>query len=154
MKDRRKGKKMDNGAMVGLMGLTFFCNKCVEVLYKFRSDKATPGELEEVCTRAVNAFKSLKWPKEPSVLSAADRAIFNTNEEIESFERVIGGESEEANETLDSLINDLQFVIKDEPLEKRKHVAEKLQRFFDILGDYSFYASRDSLRMSNNLAGV
>jgi len=147
---------MDTSAMVGLMGLTFFCNKCVEVFYKFRNDKVSPeaDELKQTCEQAISAFKSLKWPREPDVPSVAERAIFNTNEEIESLEQVMASETEEANETLDALIRNLEFVLKGRSIEERKQKAEKLQRFFDTLGDYSFYATRDSLRISSSMSGV
>lgn len=147
---------MDTSAMVGLMGLTFFCNKCVEVFYKFKCGKVTSDsdELKQTCTRAIRAFKSLKWPREPDVPSVAERAIFNTNEEIESLEQVMAIETEKANETLDTLIRDLEFVLKGRSIEERKQKAEKLQRFFDTLGDYSFYATRDSLRISSSMSGV
>ncbi len=147
---------MDTSAMVGLMGLTFFCNKCVEVFYKFRCGKVTSDsdELKQTCERAINAFKSLKWPREPDAPSAAERAIFNTNEEIESLEQVMASETEEANETLDTLIEDLQDVLQGTSLAERNRKAEKLQKFFDTLGDYSFYAARDSLRRSESVAGV
>ena len=145
---------MDTGAMVGLMGLTFFCNKCVEVFYKFRCDKVAPDELEQTCKLAISAFKSLKWPREPNAPTVAERAIFNTNEEIESFEQVIAFESTDTNEKFDTLISDLEFVLKENSLKERKQVAKKLQHFFDTLGDYSFYATRDSLRISSSMSGV
>ena len=147
---------MDTSAMVGLMGLTFFCNKCVEVFYKFKCGKVTSDseELKQTCTQAISAFKSLKWPREPNVPSVAERAVFNTNEEIESLEQVMASETEEANETLDTLIEDLQNVLQGTSLAERKRKAEKLQRFFDTLGDYSFYATRDSLRISSSMSGV
>lgn len=147
---------MDTSAMVGLMGLTFFCNKCVEVFYKFKCGKITSDseELKQTCERAITAFKSLKWPIEPDVPSVAERAIFNTNEEIESLEQVMASETEEENETLDTLIEDLQDVLQGTSLAERKQKAEKLQRFFDTLGDYSFYATRDSLRISSSMSGV
>ena len=146
---------MDAGAMVGLMGLTFFCNKCVEVFYKFRRGKVTSDELEQTCERAISAFKSLKWPRELDAPTVAERAIFNTNEEIESFEHVIASESGDTNEAFDTLIRDLEFVLQQgNPLEEKKRKAEKLQRFFDNLGDYSFYATRDSLRISSSMSGV
>ena len=58
---------MDTAAMVGLMGLTFFCNKCVEVFYKFSKDGIVSEELKETCKQAISAFKSLKWPTEPDI---------------------------------------------------------------------------------------
>lgn len=144
--------------MVGLMGLTFFCNKCVEVFFKFRNNKVDPDEFEKTCKQAIASFKSLKWPKEQGAPTMAERAIFNTNEEIDSLEHVIEFESENTSEhldTLDTLIKNLEFVLKqDNSFEQRKEAALKLQHFFDILGDYSFYATRDSLRVTNNMSGV
>jgi hypothetical protein len=86
--------------------------------------------------------------------TVAERAIFNTNEEIESFEYVIASEPEDTNKTLDKLIEDLECVLKDNSPEEKIQKAEKLQRFFDTLGDYSFYATRDSLRISSSMSGV
>ncbi|MDH4240493.1 MAG: hypothetical protein OEW48_13110 [Phycisphaerae bacterium] len=138
---------MDTAAMVGLMGLTFFCNKCVEVFYKFSKEGVVSEELKETCKRAISAFKSLKWPKEPDLPNGEKVALFNTNEEIESFERVLASKSEHAEKMLNELIKELSFVLEDtNPLAKRKTVAKKLQDFFDTLGDCSFYATRDCLR--------
>ncbi len=145
---------MDTAGMVGLMGLTFFCNKCVEVFYKFSQGRDSP-ELDEICRRAICAFKSLKWPKEPDLPIDEKVALFNTNEEIESFERVLTFESGEAKNVLDTLIRDIEFVVvANGPIEKRKKVAEKLQRFFDTLGDHSFYATKDCLREAPTMTGV
>lgn len=147
---------MDTSAMVGLMGLTFFCNKCVEVFYKFKCGKVTSDskELKQTCERAITAFKSLKWPKVQGAPTVAERAIFNTNEEIESFEHAIALQSEDTTKELDKLIEDLEFVLEGESSEEKRQKAEKLQRFFDTLGDYSFYATRDSLRISSSMSGV
>lgn len=145
---------MDTAGMVGLMGLTFFCNKCVEVFYKFSQGEDSP-ELNETCSRAIFAFKSLKWPKEPDLPIDEKVALFNTNEEIESFERVLASESEEAKKVIDRLIGDIEFVVvANGPIEKRKKVAGKLQRFFDTLGDHSFYATKDCLREAPTMTGV
>jgi len=145
---------MDTAAMVGLMGLTFFCNKCVEVFYKFSKDGIVSEELKETCKQAISAFKSLKWPKEPHMPSEEKVALFNTNEEIESFERVLTSELEEGEKVLDRLIGDLDSIIQDTHLEQKKKVAENLQKFFDTLGDYSFYATKDCLRESPTMTGV
>lgn len=146
---------MDTVGMVGLMGLTFFCNKCVEVFYKFSKGGIVSEELKETCKRAISAFKSLKWPRELDV-SRGDRvALFNTNEEIESFERVLASKSEKAEKMLNELIKELSLVLKDTyPLADRRKVAKKLQDFFDTLGDHSFYATRDHLRESPTMMGV
>ncbi len=146
---------MDTAGMVGLMGLTSFCNKCVEVFYKFSQEGSVSQELKETCKRAISAFKSLKWPKDLHMPSDEKVALFNTNEEIESFERVLASKSEHAEKMLNELIDELNFVLKDtHPLPKRKKKAEKLQDFFDTLGDYSFYATRDCLREAPTMMGV
>lgn len=145
---------MDTAAMVGLMGLTFFCNKCVEVFYKFSKDGIVSEELKETCKRAISAFKSLKWPTEPDIPLDEKVALFNTNEEIESFEQVLTSGSEEGEKVLDHLIGDLDSIIQDIPLEQKKQVAKNLQKFFDTLGDYSFYATKDCLKESPTMTGV
>jgi hypothetical protein len=144
---------MDTPAAAGLMGLTFFCNKCVEVFYKF-SQYDVSDELDETCHRAISAFKSLKWPREQSMPSRDKVALFNTNEEIESFERVLTSQSGEAREMLDDLIKKLEFVLQDTSMGERKKKAEELQNFFDVLGDYSFYATKDCLRESPTMIGI
>lgn len=145
---------MDTAAMVGLMGLTFFCNKCVEVFYKFSQQGIVSPELKETCKRAISAFKSLKWPKEPDIPLDEKVALFNTNEEIESFEQVLTSGPEEGEKVLDRLIGDLDSILQDTPLKQKKQVAEKLQKFFDTLGDYSFYATKDCLREAPTMMGV
>jgi len=146
---------MDTAGMVGLMGLTFFCNKCVEVFYKFSKDGSVSQELKETCKRAISAFKSLKWPREQDMTLDEKVALFNTNEEIESFERVLESKSEQAEKMINDLIEKLSFVLKDtNPLDKRKEVANKLQDFFDTLGDHSFYATKDCLREAPTMTGV
>jgi len=145
---------MDTAAMVGLMGLTFFCNKCVEVFYKFSKDGILSQELKETCKQAISAFKSLKWPTEMDIPFDEKVALFNTNEEIESFEQVLTSRSGEGEKVLDHLIGDLDSIIQDIPLVQKKQAAENLQKFFDTLGDYSFYATKDCLRESPTMTGV
>ncbi|OHB59663.1 MAG: hypothetical protein A2173_06370 [Planctomycetes bacterium RBG_13_44_8b] len=147
---------MDTGAMVGLIGLTFFCNKCVEVFYKFKKNGIVSDELQQTCKRAISAFKSLKWPRETDLPDNEEKGLFNTNEEIESFERVLESESKSAEDILGNLIKDLEFILQDNTssLEDRRKVAGNLQSFFDTLGDYSFYATRDCLRSSESMTGV
>ncbi|MBN1803695.1 MAG: hypothetical protein JW837_00450 [Sedimentisphaerales bacterium] len=146
---------MDTAGMVGLMGLTFFCNKCVEVFYKFSKEEVDSPELKETCKRAVSAFKSLKWPREQDMPLDEKVALFNTNEEIESFQRVLESKSGQAEKMLNDLIKELNFVLEDtHPLAERKKKAKKLQEFFDNLGDYSFYATKDCLREEPTMMGV
>lgn len=138
---------MDTQAMVGLMGLTFFCNKCVEVFYRFSEDGIVSPELTDTCERATWALKSLKWPAEPSIASEEKVALFNTNEEIESFEQALRSRSGETGKFLEKLISDLELIPeKTSPQEERQRIAGELQGFFDTLGDYSFYATKDCLR--------
>ena len=62
---------------------------------------------------------------------------------------------EQAEKMLDELIEELNFVLKDtHPLPERRKKAEKLQAFFDTLGDYSFYATKDCLREEPTMMGV
>ena len=146
---------MDTAGMVGLMGLTFFCNKCVEVFYKFSQEGTVSQELKETCKRAISAFKSLKWPKDLHMPSDEKVALFNTNEEIESFQRLLESKSERAEKMLNDLIKELNFILEDTyPLAERKKKAKKLQVFFDTLGDYSFYATKDCIREEPTMMGV
>ena len=150
-----KEKAMDSGALVGLMGLTFFCNKCVEVLYKFGNDGKSTDEFKKTCKKAISEFKALKWPGETGPPSIGERSLFNTNEEIESFERVLASDEPDAEKTLDSLISKLELLLMEQkPQAKRKHAAKELQGFFDKLADYSYYAGRDCMREAASIAGV
>lgn len=142
---RRREVRMGTAELVGSMGLTFFCNRCVEVFHKFDRDEEVSGELEETCKKALAAFKSLKWPAERPSVKAEKVALFNTNEEIRSFERVLS-RSKPASEALDVLIRDLEGMVSDKPVAEKRETAKRLRGFFDILGDYSFYATRTSLR--------
>lgn len=151
---QRKGMAMDTSGMVGLMGLTFFCNKCVELFYHFSVDGNLTDELRETCQKAVTSFKSLTGINIETEIGGSEKmALFNTNEEIESFEKALEPGKEKNN--LDKLIADLELMIcEEEDLDKKKEVASKLQNFFDALGDYSLYASRDCSRNSEDLINI
>jgi len=144
---------MGAAEMVGLIGLTFFCNKCVELFYKFRKDGVFTEELSRTCDRAIRAFESLKWPNGGTLLSDEKVPLFNTNEEVKSFEQVISSQNEEFdNTTLDKWVGKLQSMLDENiPLEEKRQVAEELQKLFDTLGDYSFYATRESIRSSESM---
>ena len=147
---------MDTMAMAGSMGLTFFCNKCVEALYKFKGTGIVSDELKKVCMEAMSGLKSLKWPAEGCMVSGEKTALFNTNEEIKTFERALPRGNGGPDKELERLIKNLGVLLEDKPIGKQKKVAaaEQLQRFFDILGDYSFYATRDCLRETDSMAGA
>jgi len=142
--------------MVGSMGLTFFCNKCVELLYKFRRDADLTSELSKTCKQAIDAFCSLKWPNGGPVVSNEKVGLFNTNEEVKSFGQVLARESEGQDDTaLDKWINKLKSMLDDKvSVEDKKITAQELQRFFDTLADCSFYTTRESLRSLETTAGI
>ncbi|MEN6385983.1 MAG: hypothetical protein ABFD79_12410 [Phycisphaerales bacterium] len=134
--------------MVGAMRLTFFCNKCVEIFYRFRIGQEAK-ELKQICEMATLAFKSLKWPQERdvNVTIGQSAALFNTNEEIESFKIMMATRTGTPEKYLNEIIDWLSIVqMEEKPMEERKSNAEKLQGFFDTLGDHSFYASRECQR--------
>jgi len=139
---------MGTAELVGSMGLTFFCNRCVEVLYRFDKGENVSSELEETCKKAITAFKSLKWPLEKDAIGGEKVGLFNTNEEIRSFEETLAAKSKTApTEVLDHLINDLEIMVAAKPAEEKKQTARQLRSFFDTLGNYSFCATRESLRI-------
>jgi len=142
--------------MVGSMGLTFFCNKCVELLHKFRRDGNLTQELSKTCKQAIYAFNSLKWPNGGPVVSDEKVALFNTNEEVKSFEQALARESPGPDGTaLDKWITNLKTMLDEEvSLEDRKQTAQELQKFFDTLADCSFYTTRESLRSLQTMAGI
>ena len=144
---------MDTSGMVGLMGLTFFCNKCVEGFYKFTQDGQLTDDLKNTCKQAIYSFKSLTEPT--AIETGSERlALFNTNEEIESFEKVLNPNGDDR--LLANLISDLELLVDENGTDsqKKKDIASKLQGFFDSLGDFSFYATKDCLRNSGDLIGT
>lgn len=139
---------MGTAEMVGSMGLTFFCNRCVEVFHRFSEEPSISTELEDTCRKAINAFESLKWPNVASG-DITDRVqLFNTNGEVKSFAYALKEVGEEdVDKKLDEVIKSLHKVLEQEAdIEERKETASKLVRFFDSLGDYSFYATRNAIR--------
>jgi len=155
--DWRKEIDMGVQEMVGSMGLTLFCNKCVELLHRFRQDGTITPEFSKTCKQAISAFGSLKWPNGGPDVYNEKVALFNTNEEVKSFEQVLARESQEEDETafLNKWISKLETVLDDEvSVEKRKQEAYELQKFFDVLGDCSFYTTRESLSSLETMAGI
>jgi len=147
---------MGTAEMVGSMGLTFFCNKCVELFYKFRKDEEVSDDLRKVCQEAISAFKSLKWPNGGHVGTDEKVSLFNTNEEVKSFDRMLRAECGEVDDAaLEKWIGKLDGVIKAQvSIEEKKRNAQELQEFFDTLGDYSFLATKECLRAPETLAGI
>ena len=125
--------------MIQLIGLTFFCNRCVEVFYRFARDKSSSPELNEIGKQAISAFKSLKWPRE----SQSD--LFNTFGELKCLEKMLkSSEEQNVDDLIDDLRKDIEVVICDEkPLDERVEKAEHLVLFFDTLGDHSVYATKE-----------
>ena len=144
---------MDAEAMVGSMGLTFFCNRCVVAFNEYRKQRTGASDnLKKVCHTAINAFNSLRQPFEnPEGTQTEKVALFDTNQEVNTFERVLltnGSGSEE--EQLNKLISDLKAIIDDKtPFEEKSEIAERMQKFFDTLGDYSFYATRECIEKTD-----
>jgi len=143
-------------SMVGSMGLTLFCNKCVEAFYRFRQQGELSPEYKKTFNAAVRAFKSLKWLSEPSGVRSERVALFNTNEEIDSFENALRSSNSSVDEAaLDGLIAEIESVLNEaSSLEERKAKAEKLQGFFNTLGNCSFYATREHIRKAGSMAGI
>ena len=136
--------------MVGSITLTFFCNRCVELFHEFQQNGVLTDELKATCQRAVRAFESLKWPMGGDLVSDEKVPLFSTNEEVRSFEQALGSKAETVDRaTLDKWIQKLEVILSDDiDVDQKKHVAGELQGFFDTLGDYSSYATRESLRSS------
>ena len=145
---------MDTEAMIGSMGLTFFCNRCVEAFHEFRKQHTgVTDNLKNVCLKAIHAFTSLKDPLASPEEGQTERiALFDTNLEIDVFINALGiKEQESLEEQLDRLIADLRSVIDISTPDEDKFVkAERMQKFFDTLGDYSFYATRDCIEYRND----
>lgn len=153
----RKGWIMGTSSMVGSIGLTLFCNKCVEAFYRFRQEGRLLPPDKETFETAVKAFKSLKWFSESSGERAERVALFNTNEEIDSFESALRSTNgdDDAVMALDTLIGEIEGVLKDASLEQEtKEKAKKLQDFFNTLGNCSFYATREHIRKAGSIAGI
>jgi len=148
---------MGTSSMVGSIGLTLFCNKCVEAFYRFRQEGQLLPDDKETFETAVRAFKSLKWFGESSDVPAERVALFNTNEEIDSVENALRSSKWEDDEAaaLDTLIAEIESVLKDTSLEQEaKEKAKRLQAFFNTLGNCSFYATREHIRKAGSIAGI
>jgi hypothetical protein len=145
---------MGTAEIVGAMGLTFFCNRCVEAFYTFKKSGIVTQELKNICGEAISAFKSLDWIS--SVRQGSTRvALFNTNEEVQAFAKVIEAQKQEADDAINILIEKLESIIDiDTATSKKQRTAGELQRFFDMLGNYSFYATRDCIRTSGTMVGI
>jgi len=137
---------MDAEAMVGSMGLTFFCNKCVEAFYNFSNERQEqiPDDLREVCGKAVQAFKSLEWTPGSSDYPS-DVGLFNTHHDVETFANAVrSGQGSDERGIIKKIVHQLESILDDNtPLEGKRKIAEEMQEFFDRLGDNSFYATQD-----------
>ena len=134
-------------AFVGSMGLTFFCNKCVEQFYEFqKSNGQISDQFVEVCNGAIHAFHSLKEPRSETLIPKNGKiGLFNTYQEMATFEHILKNQ-ESGRQWLDQIIDELKRITdRKTPQEERIQIAEKMQNFFDELGDYSYGALRESI---------
>jgi hypothetical protein len=141
---------MDMGTadMVGSMGLTFFCNSFVEVLFDFERTGNAAQPLTDMCKYAASSFESLKSP-EGEMVHAGDRAgLFGTEEDIRCFEQVLSRQQPGDFSFLDKLVCSIRQVAQGNDLNARREQAKALREFFDALGDCSVYITRDRLRDS------
>jgi len=149
---------MGTSSMVGSIGLTLFCNKCVEAFHRFRQERQLLPDDKQTFETAVRAFKSLKlFSSESSGVRAERVALFNTNEEIDSFENALRSSNwdSDAAVALDALIAEIESVLNDASLEQETtEKAKKLQDFFNTLGNCSFYATREHIRKAGSIAGI
>ena len=146
---------MSTAEMVGSMGLTFFCNKCVEVLHDFGKTEESSHDLMTMCETAKEAFQSLKWPSDSSCAPSDKVALFNTTEEVNSVARVLTSNGKKAENALNSLIDKIEVIENsNESPENRKDAARELQSFFDTLGEYSFCATMEHIRNSGGMVGI
>lgn len=133
--------------MVGSMGLTFFCNSFVEALFDFECSGNASQSLREMCRHAALSFESLKKP-DAEVPRQSDRtALFDTEEDIRCFERILSGSAGDFS-VLDKLVDQIRQVAEGTDLDARKKQAKELREFFDALGDCSVYMTRERLRDS------
>ncbi len=130
---------------INLMGLTFFCNSMVEELYYMGKRKSVSEKLEENCKRGIAEFSSLKWPREqpyPDIKTD----LFNTNLNLNAFGKICEHYEKSAEQMIDELTKDLENIISDKSIDKKYQTSEKLQKFFDNLGDCAYFATKDSLK--------
>jgi len=140
---------MGTAEVAGSIGLTFFCNKCVEVFYRFRHEQVDEKELASTCNMAQAAFESLKAMGRPSSYVPDKYGLFDTNEEVLSFARAVRSGKRDAAVVINTLINDLVSLGNQQnSAEDRRAAAKNLQEFFDTLGDYSYVTTRESVRRS------
>ena len=126
------------------MGLTFLCNRLVEGLHLLRKGEIT-GKLRKVAEEAVQEFDSLRCPYNETPMP--NRRIFDSNLTLGTFNKYLKALGEDFDRrTIGKLVRDLRYVVYDDNLSEKSKTAERLQKFFDGFGDYSFYAGRDYLR--------
>ena len=139
---------MDTNDWIDSMGLTFFCNRMVEELYYLGKNQSVSAQLEENCKKGIAEFNSLKWPREKPYPDIKTN-LFNTNYNLEIFEKICKHYKKSAEQMIDELIGDLENIISDNPINEKYQTAQKLQDFFDYFGDCGYYATRDCLRSAD-----
>jgi len=77
--------------------------------------------------------------------------LFDANLALETFNKYLRALGKPFDRRIiGKLIRDLRYVVSDAPLNDRLETAGRLQKFFDDLGDYNFYAGRDYLRRGSD----
>ncbi len=135
-----------NEDTVNLMGLTFFCNSMFEELYHMKKNKLISERLKEKCKIGIAEFNSLKWPRNKKPYPDIKTNLFNTNSNLNTFEQICEHYRKPAEQMIEELILNLECIISDKPINKKYQTAEKLRKFFDDFGDYSYYGFKDYLR--------
>ncbi len=135
-----------NENSVASMGLYFLCNSIVEELYYMKENKSVSEKLKNNCQKTIAELNSLKWPCIQPTPKDIRIDLFNTNLNIQTFEQICEHYQKSAEQMIEGLIQDLTLIISDKPVDKKYQTSERLQEFFDVFEDYSFYATRDCLR--------
>ena len=127
---------------IDAMGLTFLCNSMVESLY-------FSGELNEVSEdskkrfeRVIYEFRDLKDPT--SQEDKRTYKVFDSNYNIDIFEEACKEYGKNPKEAVDMIVDGLVKLCSKEDLKERSKTSEELMKFFDLLGDQAWYASRNA----------
>jgi len=132
--------------MVNSMALTFFCNAMVKSLYYFGEDGIVSEKFKTNCEKAIAELGSLKWPLIDRAYSHIKTDLFNSNINVNTFEQVCEHYKTSSGQMIDKTIKGLKYFVSENSLGEKLRVAVRLQNFFDVFGDFSYYAVRDCVR--------
>lgn len=134
--------------MVGSMGLTFFCNRFVELLFEFERKGAENDTLVTICNETASSLESVSRLEEGGTRIGDQMALFGTDEDIRCFEQVVAARKEDERSFLNTLAREIRYVAHGDDLGQRKANAKRLREFFDELGDVCVCVTRDRMRDS------